>query len=81
MNRPVFQMSSSEDEALSPETGASAATDPVLPMLQMDSESDDGGEHAGKKKRTLRKDTRPWERVAMFEKGVGAVHDAEEIKK
>ncbi len=49
-------------------------------MPQIDSESVDDGEHAGKKKRTLRKDTRPWESVAMFEKGVGAVHDAEEIK-
>ncbi len=45
MNRSVFQMSSSEDEALSPETGASAAKDPVLPMPQIDSESDDDGEH------------------------------------
>jgi hypothetical protein len=32
------------------------------------------------KKQTLRKDTRPWESVAVFEKGEGAVHDAEEIK-
>ncbi len=59
-------MSSSEDEALSPETGASTAKDPVPPMPHIDSESDNDGEHAGKKKQTLRKDTRPWESVAMF---------------
>jgi hypothetical protein len=38
----------------------------MQPMPQIDSESDDDGEHAGKKKWTLREDTRLWESVAMF---------------
>ena len=70
-------MNSSGDETFS---GASTAKNLVQPMLQIDFESDNDGEHVGTKKRTLRKDTRPWESVAMLEKDEGAVHDAEQIK-
>ena len=62
-------MSSSDDEAASPETGASASKDPVPPMQQVDSKSPDDGEHAGKKKQTLKKDKHPWESVVIFQKG------------
>jgi hypothetical protein len=55
------------------------AKDLVPPMPEIDSHSDDDGEHAGKKNRTLRKNTRPWESVAMFEQGEGAVHDAVKV--
>ena len=74
-------MSSSDDEASSPETGASGGTDPGRAMPENDSESDDDDDDLeGKTKRTLKKDSRPWESVAMFRKGEAAVHDAEEIK-
>ena len=73
-------MSSSEDDAASPELGAGGATQPVSPMPEHESESDDDDEDVGKKKRTVKKDTREWESVAMIKKGEEAVHDPEDIK-
>jgi hypothetical protein len=73
-------MSSSEDDAASPELGACCATQPVAPMPEHESESDDDDEDVGKKKRTVKKDTREWESVAMIKKGEEAVHDPEDIK-
>jgi hypothetical protein len=79
-------MSSSKDEAASPELGAGGATQPVTgpvsPMLEHDSESDDDNEDSdvGKKKQILNKDKREWESVATIKKGEDAVHDPKDIK-
>jgi hypothetical protein len=73
-------MSSSDEEAASPELGGIGATEPVSAMPEYDSESDDDNEKVGKKKRTVKKDQRKRESVAMFKKGEEAVHDPEEIK-
>ena len=76
----LFQMSSSDDEA-STELGAGGATQPVSPMREHESESDDDDEEdVGKKKRTLKKDLRGWESVAMIQKGEAALHYTEDIK-
>ena len=73
-------MRSCDDEA-STELGAGGAAQPVSPMLEHESESDDDDEEdVGKKKRTLKKDLREWESVALFQKGEAALHDPEDIK-
>ena len=45
------------------------------PLQELESEPD--SKITKRKKRTLK---RPWESVAMFKKGDGAVHDAEDSK-
>ncbi len=72
-NRPDFPMSSSEEEAVSPDLDASSATGPVPGMPEHVSESK-------KMQRTIKKDEREWESVAMYQKGETAVHDTEETK-
>jgi hypothetical protein len=76
----LFQMRSSDDEA-STELGACGATQLVSPMPEHESESDDADEEdVGKKKWTLKKDLREWERVATIQKGEAALHDPQDIK-
>ena len=76
-NRPDFAMRTSDEEAISPVLGASSATEAVPPISEPESES---YEDEGKKKRSVKKDNRPWESVAMFTKGKAALQDSEEIK-
>ena len=49
-------------------------------MSEQEPELGDDDEDFGKKKQLLKKDRRPWESIAKFTKGGGAVHAAEEIK-
>ncbi len=72
-NRPDFAMSSSDEEAISPVLGASSATEAVPPIPESESES---YEDEGKKKRSVKKDDRPWESVARFTKGEAALQQS-----
>ena len=62
-------MSSSDEEAASPDLGASSATEPVPAMPE------DDDEIVGKKKQMVKEDEREWEHVATFKKGEEAIHD------
>ncbi len=72
-------MSSDEEEALSPELGASSSKSPVPPLSDNDSESYQHEESADErpiKKRGHKKDVREWKELAQYQK---ADHEPEEI--
>ncbi len=82
-------MSSDEEEALSPELGASSSKSPVPPLSHNDSESDQDEEsdeesaderlvkNLNQKKRGHKKDLREWKVISQYQK---ADHEPEEIE-
>ncbi len=73
-------MSSDEEEALSPELGASSSKSPVQPLSDNDYESDQHEESADErpmKKRGHKKDVLEWKELAQYQK---ADHEPEEIE-
>ena len=82
INRNVLcfiQMSSSDDEAPSPETGACSSKDPV-PPLQSESADDEDELSVSKRKSGYRRPRVEWREVMRHEKGDGAVMGEDEMK-
>ena len=88
-NRPVFQMSSSEEEAQSPELGASSSKDPPPPLEseseyaeedEASSQSDAEKAEVSKKARDYKRPRAEWTTVLTHNKGEAATIDEDEMK-